>query len=409
MTQVDVVIVGGGAVGLSLALDLTAQTEMSIAVTESQPFASEQSGHPVFDSRYLALGNASLEYLQHLMTDAPIVAALQACPIQHIQVSDQGYIGKCHLSADTMRVAQLGAVAPIQVIGQALNNSFQQALATRPSRVKSFSPDAVKQVEQHRDYVDVTLTSGQALRAKLIVIAEGGRSALKSQLGYTEQQVNYQQTAIIANVQMQQPHHAWAYERFTQHGPLALLPILAAQPNQDSAVYSLVWTHDSADQQTLERLVTDSEFFKQQLSLIIGQHHGVCERVSERVCYPLTLKYVEQLHRHRSIVIGNAAQALHPIAGQGLNLGLRDVTDAVATLKSCSAETLGDWRSLAEYAQRRDRDRDAIITATNGLVKGFSNHFWPLVLGRNGGLLLMNHVESLKYSFAQRAMGYRYA
>ena len=408
MTEVDILIVGGGAVGLSLALDVISQTELSVAVTESQPFTGQQEQHPVFDRRYLALGNASLEYLQGIMKDSPVLEALQACPIHHIQVSDQGFSGKCNLSAERLNVAQLGAVAPIQGIGAALNHSFQAALVEQQSRLHHFSPDTVEKVNQHREFVDVTLASGESLRTRLLVLAEGGRSELKSVLGYSQSRQDYQQTAIIANVEMQTEHNGWAYERFTEYGPLALLPIVNDNQQQpQSKLYSLVWTCDGHDAQYIERLVADPTFFKQQLSERVGQHHGRCMRVSERACYPLALTYSETLHRHRSVVIGNAAQALHPIAGQGLNLGLRDVIDLVTTLKESSEPSLGDWRCLAHYAKRRAADRNAIMTMTNGLVKGFSNHYWPLILGRNAGLVLMNHIETLQQSFARRAMGYR--
>lgn len=409
--QFDIAIVGGGTVGISLALGLLRDTQFSIAVIEPNEF-QQTATHPGFDSRCLALGNSSFEYLTGLLRNAreDDKPSFSHCPIAHIQVSDRGFVGKCNLSAEELHVAQMGMVVPINELGQALYKDFHAALSRCPERLRLICPATIESANQQRDVVDLTLSTQDQLAVRMLVLADGGRSPLRQQMGFTEHSEDYQQTAIIANVQMQQPHENRAFERFTENGPIALLP-LEDFADGDTAyagcTYSLVWTVDSADNDQLQRLITDDDFFAQQLHQFIGKHHGRCVKVSERASYPLALRYTEQVHQHRCVVVGNAAQTLHPIAGQGFNLGLRDVTDFVELAASVGKDELGNWQHLHRYAMLRKADRELLKSVTDTLVRSFSNHYWPLVLGRNVGLQTMNSMAMLRNTFARRAMGYR--
>ncbi|MDM7859568.1 FAD-dependent monooxygenase [Alteromonas sp. ASW11-36] len=409
--QFDIAIVGGGTVGISLALGLLRDTELCIAVIEPNKF-QKTTDHPGFDSRCLALGNSSFEYLTGLLSNVSTDAkpSFSHCPITHIQVSDRGFVGKCNLSAKELNVAQMGMVVPINELGQVLYADFHAALARYPERLSLVCPATIEAATQQRDAVALTLSTQEQLAVSMLVLADGGRSPLRQQLGFTEHSEDYNQTAIIANVQMQQPHANRAFERFTENGPIALLPLedfVGSDTQYAGCTYSLVWTVASAESELLQRLLSDDAFFVQQLQHYIGQHHGRCVKVSERASYPLALRYTEQVQQHRCVVVGNAAQTLHPIAGQGFNLGLRDVIDLVALTAKTDKDELGSWQHLHRYATLRKPDRDLLMSATDTLVRSFSNHYWPLVLGRNLGLQTMNSMAMLRNNFARRAMGYR--
>lgn len=406
VTAVDIVIVGGGTVGLALAIDLLQSTDFTVAIVEAHEISAAHSEHPSLDARCLALATTSHEYLNRLFKSH---TQLASCPIEHIQVSDRGFIGKCYLHADEVNVPQLGVVTPIQSIGVALLERFQQLQSQFPARALWFSPNSVENINRDKSTVLATLDDGQSIEAKLLVFADGGRTPIKQSVGFESTIKDYAQTAIIANVVSELPHNNWAFERFTAEGPLALLPLDAKAFNQTESVglYSLVWTIDGNDRERLQRLTEDDSYFLSQLSEMAGQRHGRFIESSERSHYPLSLSYCHQTATHRCIAIGNAAQALHPIAGQGFNLGLRDVQNLAKQIRvSADNNDLGDWAFTHQYQQSRKADRELIIGSTDTLVHSFSNHHWPLVLGRNAGLLLMNKLAPLKHHFARRAMGY---
>ena len=413
----DILIVGGGTVGLALAIDLLQSTDLTVAIVEAHSMDPDASSHPSLDSRCLALANSSYEYLTELLGRTSL---LNDCPIKHIQVSDRGFMGKCFLHAEEVQAQQLGAVIPIQAIGNALFAHFQQLQKQSPKRALWFSPNSVERIERDQKSVMASLDDRQTLTAKLVIFADGGRSETKKSLGFELTTKQYSQIALIANVVCDKAHQNWAFERFTEFGPLALLPLNSSTFGQADTcgVFSLVWTVDAEDTKNLQRLLNDDNYFLSQLSDYAGVRHGRFIQTSQRTHYPLQLSYANQVAAHRSIAIGNAAQALHPIAGQGFNLGLRDVkaltnlivqTDMKTQSRSASGESiveLGDWAFTHQYQCSRNSDRDLIINSTDALVHCFSNHFGPLVLGRNAGLLLMNKLAPIKHYFARRAMGY---
>ena len=266
-----------------------------------------------------------------------------------------------------------------------------------------------------------SLDDRQTLTAKLVIFADGGRSETKKSLGFELTTKQYSQIALIANVVCDKAHQNWAFERFTEFGPLALLPLNSSTFGQADTcgVFSLVWTVDAEDTKNLQRLIDDDNYFLSQLSDYAGVRHGRFVQTSQRTYYPLQLSYANQVAAHRSIAIGNAAQALHPIAGQGFNLGLRDVkaltnlivqTDMKTQSRSASGESiveLGDWAFTHQYQYSRNSDRDLIINSTDALVHCFSNHFGPLVLGVMPGLLLMNKLAPINITLRAALWGTR--
>lgn len=379
------VIAGGGLVGSLMAL-LLAQKRPDVAVTIVEP----QADGPVPDKRTIALAAATVDLLcrQGIWQDL----ATTAEPIQHIHVSDRGYLGATRLHAEQEGVAALGYVVPAAALNRALYDRLQQC-----EQVQWLAGSAVTRLTQQQDACDVTVQtpSGEVqFAAQLVVGADGQRSFVREQLGIDVQCTDYGQVGIIATLTLDKPLNGWAYERFTETGPLALLPL----PQQQA---SLVWSvHAEQAEELLQR--SDADFLAQ-LQSAFGYRAGRFTAVEQRLQFPLRLHLAERSVAHRAVLIGNASHALHPIAGQGFNLGVRDaicLSDALA-----SAEDFGAYRTLAGYWRERAADYHMIIGLTDMLVRGFSNHYWPMNVCRNLALLGLDTVPSVRQAFARQTMG----
>lgn len=401
----DLAIAGGGSNGCALALALSRSSGLKIAIVEAQPFLTADTAqqlHPGFDARVVALAKHSYDLLQGFGVDELDKIATS---IKHIHVSDRGHIGQCQLHHQDYNLPALGYVVELQRLGEALQN---QLSAADNSHISWFCPEQIQALQQHQDAIDITLTSGAQLSAKLLVVAEGGNSPTRELLNINTEISPYAQIALIANVMTNKPHNNWAFERFTEHGPLALLPLSGTDETQqvgDVARCSLVWTIEPDQQQALMD-ASDADFLAQ-LQSAFGYRLGKFNRVGERFCYPLQLVRASTSVTHRAAVIGNAAQSLHPIAGQGLNLGLRDVEALCQCILEAvqSGDDIGQYSVLRAYEQSRKSDQNLTIGMTDGLVRIFSNNYLPLVTGRNLGLLAMNQLPQLKTQLARQAMG----
>ena len=237
--QVDLVIAGGGMAGVTLALALSQCTDLNIAIVEAHQY-EENSPHPGFDARSLALAAHSCDVLKGIgLSDIEHLGN----PIRHIHVSDQGHLGQCRLHAKDYQLGSLGTVVELHVLGKRLHQLLNQ-VAT--NRVSWYCPDRVTQLEQDTDHIDLLLSSGTRLRATLLVVAEGGQSATRKMLKIQDSSTPYPQVALIANVLTSKPHENWAFERFTDSGPLALLPLpdehCEVGKSQRGNRCSLVWT-----------------------------------------------------------------------------------------------------------------------------------------------------------------------
>ncbi|MDN4504043.1 2-octaprenyl-6-methoxyphenyl hydroxylase [Alteromonadaceae bacterium BrNp21-10] len=405
----DVIIAGGGTVGCSLALALSELTSLNIAIVEANAYdplntnASAKSAvsdmsdadspqHPGFDARAIALSRHS----QQTLDSWGLNTAAIGTAIKYIKVSDQGHLGQCTLDHRAQHQPALGYVVALQDLGQQL----QQALAApaKKSQLHWYCPDQITQVEQQQHGISVKLSQGAELQAKLLVVADGAASPTAKLLGLEFEQQSYGQTALIANVGLSQSHQHWAYERFTEFGPLAILPLGEQR-------CSLVWS--IAPERQEEMLGLSDEDFLAQLQQQFGQALGQFTHVGKRYCYPLSLTTAKTTLAHRALVIGNAAQSLHPIAGQGFNLGLRDVAKLSLILQQAEQQQrdIGEYNVLREYQQQRQQDKRSIIQLTDGLVHLFSNQHWPLVMARNLGLTAMEMLPGAKQFFAAKAMG----
>ena len=384
--QFDVVIIGGGLAGASCALSVAkTNPALNIAVVEANQVTGDY--HPSFDDRSIALAQQSVEYLQSLNLfeqNAPYTAA-----IKKVSVSDRGHFGKAHINCDEFAKPSLGYVVEVNPFGRALHLRLTQ------SNITLLCPDSVIAIEQTLHSNTLTLQSGEQLNAKLLVIADGAQSPTRSLLGLGFNTQPYEQGAIIANVEVAGGHNNHAFERFTQNGPMALLPM-------SNNRYSLVWC--MRQDQIEQHMALNEQDFISALQSAFGYRGGQFTKVGMRTSYPLVYGQVESLTAHRTVVIGNAAHAIHPIAGQGFNLGLRDV-QVLSNLIANSQHDLGSYAFTREYSKKRSDDIKTVMSLTDALVRLFSNSSRVLALGRSIGLFSMDLFPALKAPLAKQLMG----
>ncbi len=387
----DVLIVGGGMVGASMACALANQP-LTVGVIEAIPFRSDNQ--PSYDARSIALAYGSGQIFQRLGLWQAI--SPNSTAIKKIHISDRGNFGTTRLDSTTEQVPALGYVVENRVIGQALKQAFN-----RYDNLHLICPATLQDIDILSDHAKLSIFQHgrrQKLTAKLIIAADGGHSIAREKAGISVHQSDYQQTAIISTVTPNQAHHNIAYERFTGQGPVALLPM-------SNNRCSMVLTCHHENSQAICSL-NDTDFLAH-LQHQFGYRLGKFIRTSQRVSYPLILTQANQYYRHRLVLIGNAAQTLHPIAGQGFNLGIRDVaTLAQIVIQAQQAQQdIGQTTVLHKYAQWRKRDQRQVTAFTNGLTRFFSNRFPPLMMARSLGLITINNLPPLKHKLATYAMG----
>ncbi len=387
----QVLIVGGGLVGASLAVAL-GQAGVSVAVVEAAPFAG--GGQPGYDDRSLALAQGS----QRIFTGLGVWSALEprVCPIKTIHVSDRGRFGFTRLRHDEEGVPALGYVVTARVLGGVLVERLAQL-----DRVEILAPAQVRDFSIAADGVSVELDregAAHTIGADLLVAADGADSTIREQLGIETVRRDYGQTAVIANLTPQLPHDNVAYERFTDSGPMALLPMTENR-------CALVWTVPAA--QADEVMQLDDDDFLARVQERFGYRLGRLQKVGRRHAYPLQLVRARESVRPRLALIGNAMHTLHPIAGQGFNLGLRDVAalaevvvDARAAGRDC-----GDPAVLERYAAWRRRDQQRVMFFTDSLVRLFAQPLAPVALARDAGMLAMDLCPPAKRWFGRLTMG----
>lgn len=388
----SIIIVGGGMAGATLALAISSLTRGKVAVDLVEATRPDDRAHPGFDARAIALAQGTCRQLARI----GIWPALRDCAtaITHVHVSDRGHAGFVNLHAQDYQVDALGQVIELHAAGQRLF-----ALLAKAPGVTLHCPAKVVDVLRTVTYAEVQLDNGRRLSGQLLVAADGSRSALAQACNVQWQQRDYPQFATIANVTTSQAPQGRAFERFTRCGPLALLPMSQGRS-------SLVWCHAKADRAQVDRW--DDARFLTELQQAFGWRLGKMLQAGKRHSYPLSLLTANQHVSHRLALVGNAAQTLHPIAGQGFNLGLRDVMSLAETLAEAAevGEDLGAYALLSRYQQRRQRDRQATIGVTDGLIRLFANDYAPLVAGRNLGLMAMEQLPAVRDTFAKRTLGW---
>ena len=405
-TDFDLIIIGGGLVGASLACALS-DSSLRIAIIEAFPFKSDDSEYqPAFDARSVALSHTSKQVFEGIGL-WPSINKLGVGAIKKIHISDRGHAGITRLNAGDEGVEALGYVVETRVIGKALFDSLK-----KQKNITLIAPAKLKNFDLNADFasadIEITdsnnLVESRTLTAKLLIAADGDDSVVRRLSGVRIKQRNYEQSAVIANIATDQSHNNQAFERFTDSGPLALLPMAATDDEKNR--YSLVWTINNSEQE--EMMGWDDETFLLKLKQRFGERAGQFIHVSKRHVYPLSLMRAQEHVRERLAIIGNAAHTLHPVAGQGFNLGLRDVAALSQVIIDASRENkdIGSLTTLQTYADWRKRDHIQTAMATDGLVRIFSNNFLPLAALRNLGLLVVDLVPPLKKVFARHAMGF---
>jgi 2-octaprenyl-6-methoxyphenol hydroxylase len=397
----QVVIAGGGMVGISLALSLVTRVpDCRILLIESfrMPGGSEQEFarySPSFDARSTALSYASCLIYRELGLWEDI--AERAQPIRSIHVSDQGRFGSTLMQAEEYGWPALGYVAENAWLGLAL------ARALRCSRVELRSPASVTGVTCGDGGAELQLDNGECISTQLLVVADGARSSLRDQLGIGCREHRYEQHAIIANIGHRRHHEGRAYERFTPRGPLAMLPLPEASGARHRS--ALVWTLPPGEADELKE-ARDAEFLDQ-LQEEFGYRLGRLEQVGERHCYPLTLVETEEQARSGVVVMGNAAHALHPVAGQGFNLALRDVTRFCKLLQQAFAAdgSPGDLALLEQYRAAQAGDQQLTTAFSDRLPNLFMNGDAAVGLFRDLGLFALDLTPGLKQEFVRQTAG----
>ena len=409
--QFDIVIVGGGMAGATMALAL-APLDLTIAVIEVHPYQQKKT-QPSFDDRCLALAWSSKEIYRVMGIWEQLEQRGDGFEaIKQIHVSDRGHMGVTRLDHKKEGVAALGYVVESRVVGEVLIEQLWQH-----RNIQLFCPAGIQELTTTVEEVSIYLSFSddkksdekkkdqqyKQLSAQLLIVADGVDSLTRKSLGITTQQQAYAQTAIIANIETEIPHQNRAYERFTDSGPLAILPLSRNR-------CSLVWT--AGDDQLDELMALNDDDFMTALQQRFGYRLGRITKLGRRVSYPLLSMTIENsslVNQNRVALIGNAAHGVHPVAGQGFNLGLRDIS-ALAELiaeevKRYKNFDVGNKRLLKNYWDWRQADIKQVTKITSGLIQLFSNRSTPLAVLRNTGLLMTDIISPLKHAIAQEAMG----
>lgn len=387
----DILVSGGGLVGASLACALSGHG-LRIGLVEAVAYGDP--GQPAYDDRAIALAAGTQRIFAAMGLWAELAA--RATPIHRIHVSDRGRFGFARLDRADEGVEALGYVALGRDLGAVLGArlaGLEDVDLISPARVTGadFSDDGAR--------VCIEAAVGErSVGARLLVAADGAQSTLRDLLKVPTAVWEYGQTAVIANVTPERPHGHVAYERFTDSGPLALLPMSEGR-------CALVWT--LRDDQVGTAMALDDAAFLARLQERFGQRLGRLTRVGRRSAYPLRLVRARESVRPRLALIGNAAHTLHPIAGQGFNLGLRDVAALAEVLLDAQREgrDLGDPAVLQRYADWRQGDHRRVIAFTDGLARLFASPLPPVAWARDLGLLALDLCPPAKRVFARLTMG----
>lgn len=395
----DVLIIGGGMVGVTLALLLARESSLRITLVEAIRFPALAEGEPLpyrpsFDARNTALSRRTVATYRELGLWDELQT--HATPILQIHVSERGHFGMARLRAEEEGVESFGQVIENAWLGLVLLRSLKacpNVTVLDGVQLTGIAPQTqcITAQLQHSD-------EHFNLSAPLLVAADGAQSGSRQLLGVNSQTRSYDQVALVTTVATQLPHENIAYERFTEHGPIALLPL----PEERRA---LVWTLPLGEEKALIDC-SDTEFLAC-LQSAFGRRAGRFIKTAKRFAYPLALTVAQTQALPRAVILGNAAHTLHPVAGQGFNLCLRDCLALTERLHKAHREQrdLGDFALLRDYEAAREQDQLNVIRFSDGIVRGFSNATPGLTLARNVGLVTFDLLPAAKQALARYAMG----
>jgi 2-octaprenyl-6-methoxyphenol hydroxylase len=391
--EADILIIGGGLVGLTLATAF-GRAGLSVLVVDREPPATAAAD--AFDGRGSAIAWGSAQVLRGIGVWAGLEA--HAEPIREIRVSDGASLLFLHYDHRELGPHPLGYIVENRFTRRAL----YAAIAQTPA-VTLLAPDNVTTLERLATHVEARLQAGGVARARLAIAADGRASPTRTAAGIGITQWRYDQTGIVCSIAHEKPHHGIAHERFLPAGPFAVLPLPDAEDGTHRA--SLVWT-ERADLAPAMMALPDDQFAAE-IALRFGDTLGDLRVAGPRWAYPLGLLQAETYIARRLALAGDAAHAIHPIAGQGLNLGLRDI----AALAECIVDAhrlgldIGAASVLERYQRWRRFDNIALMAVTDGLNRLFSTDLAPVRLARDIGLAIVNSLPPLKRFFMRDAMG----
>jgi 2-octaprenyl-6-methoxyphenol hydroxylase len=390
----DVLIVGGGLVGASLAIALD-RLGLDVGLLEAAPAGALPA---VFDERNLSFAEATVNALRAL--DVLPRLRTPAGPITRIHISREGDFGRVLLNAADYDRAAFGEVVVARDFGDALESKLAELprlTRHRPARFTGFAEDGTDGLRRVR----VADASGERMiAAKLVVAADGTASAVRDALGIAVERHEYRQTLFVARVRAERPPDGTAWERLTGHGPTAVLP-------RGDGHYGII--HGVASDEAEAVVALDDAAYLQRLQRAFGWRAGRFLAVGPRSAYPVVRTLAQRLIAPRAVVIGNAAQTLHPIGAQGFNLGLRDALTLVECIEAGCArgDDIGSAAVLNAYARRRREDRERTIAFSDGLARWTSNPS-PLASPlRSLGLFAIENDDALRAQMVGGAMGYR--
>ncbi len=395
----DIAIVGGGMAGLSLAQLMSQHLpDLQICLIDKFPLElNDNLYQPSFDHRSTAISRDSADIFDRLGLWQSI--GEHATAIRRVHVSDRGHMGSTSYSENDNDGEPLGYVVDNAWLGRSLAKGVIEQ-----SRITRLAPANVSSLKIGADGATLSLEAEQNIQIKcqLVVIADGANSSLRNSLGIATESFDYQQAAIIANVAFEKPHLGVAYERFTDTGPVALLPL---GESDDARTSSLVWTTPNARLESA--LAWTDEQFAEELQTAFGYRLGKFTRIGERFHYPLKRMLAKEQVRSSVVLMGNAAHSLHPVAGQGFNLALRDAERLTSTIAQYRArgESLGSLAMLKPYIEKQQSDQWLTSMISHGFNRVFSDQRLVLQGARNLALIGLNLNQGIKKTFFDQMMG----
>lgn len=388
---VDVAVVGAGIVGLTLA-NLVAQQGKSIAIIDRNKITSFKNGQP-YEARVTAVSPGSQTIFEHIHAWHRMQAK-RISAFTDMHVWDEAGDSNIHFNANELKRKNLGHIVENIVIQSSLHEALQQQ-----SNIKWLLQEYISKVVVHQDHAEVALESGKVLHTKLVVGADGGSSIIRSLAGIEYQEKSYQQMGLVALVETEQPHQQTAWQRFLSTGPIALLPLRMDMNNKQC---SIVWSvsEDYAD----ELMKLSEHEFADALSQASDMQLGKIILKSKCAAFPLISGQANSMVQNRIALVGDAAHALHPLAGQGANLGFTDAAVLADVLENTDRD-IGSIKVLRKYERARVGETQIMQKAMDGFVAAFGSTNQAMVAARNVALRSADSFQPIKKFFMTHAMG----